>query len=48
MVEGNILDRVSASARTTRRVRDLAQEPGDLAIDRSAIAIGPHQEGEEP
>jgi hypothetical protein len=23
-------------------------EPGDLAIDRSAIAAGPHREGEEP
>ncbi len=26
----------------------LAREPGDLAIDRSAIAAGPHREGEEP
>jgi hypothetical protein len=25
-----------------------AREPGDLAIDRSAIAAGPHREGEEP
>jgi hypothetical protein len=26
----------------------LAREPGDLAIDRSATAVGPHREGEEP
>ena len=26
----------------------LAREPGDLAIDRSATAAGPHREGEEP
>jgi hypothetical protein len=26
----------------------LAREPGDLAIDRSATAIGSHREGEEP
>jgi hypothetical protein len=25
-----------------------AREPGDLAIDRSATAAGPHREGEEP
>ena len=25
----------------------LAREPGDLAIDRSAIVVGPHREGEE-
>jgi hypothetical protein len=25
----------------------LAREPGDLAIDRSATAVGPHREGEE-
>jgi hypothetical protein len=55
MVEGNILGRVSASARTTRRGQRpwhvqtlLAREPGDLAIDRSATAAGPHREGEEP
>src|ERR1700731_2056670 len=50
MVEGNILGRVSASARTTRRGQRpwhvqtlLAREPGDLAIDRSATAAGPEQ-----
>ena len=44
-----------ASAQTARRgrrpwhVRTLcAREPGDLAIDRSATAAGPHREGEEP
>ena len=47
-----------ASARAPERpgvVRDpwhvqtlLAREPGDLAIDRSATAVGPHREGEEP
>ena len=53
--EGNMLVRVIASARATRRglrpwhVRTLlAWEPGDLAIDRSATAAGPHREGEEP
>jgi hypothetical protein len=25
-----------------------AREPGDLTIDRSATAAGPHREGEEP
>ena len=55
MVEGNISVRDSASARTTRRGQRpwhvqtlLAREPGDLAIDRSATAAGPHREGEEP
>jgi hypothetical protein len=54
-VEGNMSGRDSASVRTTRRgqrpwhVRTLlAREPGDLAIGRSAIAAGPHREGEEP
>ena len=28
--------------------RSFAREPGDLAIDRSATAVGPHREGEEP
>ena len=53
--EGNTSRRVIASARTTRRgqrpwhVQTLrAWEPGDLAIDRSATAVGPHREGEEP
>jgi hypothetical protein len=47
--------RAIASARTTRRGQRpwhvqtlLAREPGDLAIDRSATAAGPHREGEEP
>jgi hypothetical protein len=55
MAEGNRSERVSASARTTRRgqrpwqVQTLfAREPGDLAIDRSAIVAGLHREGEEP
>jgi hypothetical protein len=55
MVEGNTLGRDSASARATRRGQRpwhvqtlLAREPGDLAIDRSATAVGPHREGEEP
>ena len=55
MVEGNTLGRDSASALATRRGQRpwhvqtlLAREPGDLAIDRSATAIGPHREGEEP
>ena len=47
-----------ASARAPRATRRgqrpwhvqtlLAREPGDLAIDRSATAAGPHREGEEP
>src|SRR4029077_8047909 len=48
MVEGNTLGRDSASARATRRGQRswhvqtlLAGEPGDLAIDRSAPAVGP-------
>jgi len=55
IVEGNTSGRDSASARTTRRGQRpwhvqtlLAREPGDLAIDRSATAGGPHREGEEP
>ena len=55
MLEGNTLGRDTASARTTRRVQRpwnvqtlLARESGDLAIDRSATAAGPHREGEEP
>ena len=53
--EGNTSRRVIASVRTTRRGQRpwhvqtlLAREPGDLAIDRSATAVGPHREGEEP
>jgi hypothetical protein len=53
--EGNTNRRNIASAWSTRRGRRtwhvqtlLAREPGDLAIDRSAIAAGPHREGEEP
>jgi len=55
MAEGNTFGRVIASARTTRRGQRpwhvqtlLVREPGDLAIDRSATAGGPHREGEEP
>jgi hypothetical protein len=43
-------ERASASARTTRRGRRpwhvgalLVREPGDLALDRSATAAGPHR-----
>ena len=53
--EGNTNRCVIASAWSTRRGRRtwhvqtlLAREPGDLAIDRSATAAGPHREGEEP
>ena len=53
--EGNTLRTHHRKVRTTRRGRRtwhvqmlLAREPGDLAIDRSAIAAGPHREGEEP
>ena len=53
--EGNTNRRTIASAWSTRRGRRtwhvqtlFAREPGDLAIDRSAIAAGPHREGEEP
>ena len=52
--EGETEGRDIASAPTTRRGRRpwhvqtlLAREPGDLAIDRSATAVGPHREGEE-
>jgi len=55
MVEGNTSWRVIASARGILRGQRpwhvqtfLAREPGDLAIDRSATAAGPHREGEEP
>src|SRR6266481_3440223 len=51
LAEGNTSGRVIASARTTRRGQRpwhvqtlLAREPGDLAIDRSATAAGPHRE----
>ena len=54
-VEGNTDRRVIASAWTTRRghrpwhaQKLLAREPGDLRVGRSAIAAGPHREGEEP
>ena len=47
MAEGNTFWRVIASARTTRRGQRtwhvqtlLAREPGDLAIDRAATAVG--------
>jgi len=54
IAEGNTSRRVIASARTRHGQRPwhvrtlLAREPGDLAIDRSATAVGPHREGEEP
>jgi hypothetical protein len=55
LTEGKTDGRDIASAQTARRgrrpwdVRTLcAREPGDLAIDRSATAAGPHREGEEP
>jgi hypothetical protein len=55
LTEGKTDGRDIASAQTARRgrrpwhVRTLcAREPGDLAIDRSANAAGPHREGEEP
>jgi hypothetical protein len=54
-VEGNTEGRTNASARTTWRGQRpwhvqtlLAREPGDLTLDRSAAAAGPHREGEEP
>jgi hypothetical protein len=53
--EGNTSRTHHRKVRMTRRGRRtwhvqtlLAREPGDLAIDRSAIAAGPHREGEEP
>ena len=53
--EGNTDGCDSASPRPTRRGprpwhvwKLFAREPGDLAIDRSATAAGPHREGEEP
>jgi hypothetical protein len=53
--EGNMDGRDIASAWTIRRGHRpwhvqtlLAWEPGDLTVDRSAIAAGPHREGEEP
>ena len=55
LAEGNMDGCAIASARPARRglrpwhVQTLrAWEPGDLAIDRSATAVGPHREGEEP
>src|ERR1700745_3034893 len=55
LTEGKTDGRDIASAQTARRgrrpwhVRTLCvREPGDLTIDRSAIAAGPHREGEEP
>jgi hypothetical protein len=53
--EGNTFRTHHRKVRTARRGRRtwhvqtlLAREPGDLAIDRSASAAGPHREGEEP
>ena len=55
LTEGKTDGRDIASTQTARRgrrpwhVRTLcAREPGDLAIDRSATAVGPHREREEP
>ena len=55
LTEGKTDGRDIASAQTARRGRRpwhartlCAREPGDLTIDRSAIAAGPHREGEEP
>jgi hypothetical protein len=55
LAEGNTEGRISASAPMTRRGRRtwhaqklLVREPGDLTVDRSAAAAGPHREGEEP
>jgi hypothetical protein len=53
--EGNTFGRTIARSERPGVVEEtwhvqtlLAREPGDLAIDRSAIAAGPHREGEEP
>ena len=53
--EGHTTGGAIASSPPTRRGQRpwhvqtlLAREPGDLAIDRSATAAGPHREGEEP
>ena len=53
--EGNTFRTHHRKVRTTRRGRRtwhvqtlLARDPGDLAIDRAAMAAGPHREGEEP
>jgi hypothetical protein len=35
-------------SKATSRAKGLHRNLGDLAIDRSAIAAGPHREGEEP
>jgi hypothetical protein len=55
LTEGKTDGRDIASAQTARRGRRpwhartlCVREPGDLTIDRSAIAAGPHREGEEP
>ena len=55
VAEGHMSKCVNASTWATRRGQRpwrvqtfLAREPGDLAIDRSATAAGPHREGEEP
>ena len=55
LTEGNTTGHDIASDQTARRGRRpwhvqklLAREPGDLAIDRSAAAAGPHRKGEEP
>jgi hypothetical protein len=55
VAEGNMSKSANASTWATWRGRRtwhartlFAREPGDLAIDRSATAVGPHREGEEP
>ena len=55
IAEGNMVEHVNASARTTRRGQRtwhvltlLAREPGDLAFGRRLCRFGLHREGEEP
>src|ERR1700751_4992918 len=55
LTEAKTNGRDIASAQAARRGRRpwhartlCVREPGDLTIDRSAIAAGPHREGEEP
>ena len=55
LVEGNMLEHASASARATRRGQRpwhvqmlLAREPGGLAFGRRRCRTGLHREGEEP
>ena len=55
VAEGNMLECVNASTRTTRRGRRpwhartlLAREPGDLGSDQPQYWAGPHREGKLP